>query len=164
MSIEYFILPMLMNHFNGIITNFNTGIYLLDCMIIIIMVIIIFTIDFTEIKRDVTKIWRNYIKHQSGNSIIITTDGDLLSSKFKSVMYYISKLKNPSVYCLKENTCYQWNDNMDSKIEKNSEYIIDQLKTFKLDDDIYGIIKSDRQEKTKYNDHIEYTDMNILRI
>jgi len=164
MSIEYFILPMLMNHFNGIITNFNTGIYLLDCMIIIIMVIIIFTIDFTEIKRDVTKIWRNYIKHQSGNSIIITTDGDLLSSKFKSVMYYISKLKNPSVYCLKENTYYQWNDNMDSKIEKNSEYIIDQLKTFKLDDDIYGIIKSDRQEKTKYNDHIEYTDMNVLRI
>ena len=54
---------------------------------------------------------------------------------------------------------------MEHDVEKNSEYTVEQIKTFKLDDEIYGNIKLDRVEKRRYtrSDTPEYVNYNILK-
>ena len=164
MTPEYFIIPMLMNQFTNIVHQFKTDIYILDCFIIITCIIIIFTIDFTQVKQDITRKIRNYMRHGTENSIIISCEGNKRSIKFRAIMFYISKLKDSSIYCLKENTDFTWGEEID--IEKNSEYMVDQIKTFKLDNDIYGYIKDEKKEKrrARYNEVPEYIEYNILRI
>ena len=57
MTPEYFIIPFIMTQVNNILKNLNTGIYLLDCLLLLFLVITIFVIDFKSIKGHV----RNYI-------------------------------------------------------------------------------------------------------
>jgi len=155
---------MLMNQFTNIVHHFKTDIYILDCFIIIFSIIIVFTIDFSQIKHEVTRKIRGYLKNKTDNTIVISCEGNKRSIKFRAIMFYISKLKDNSIYCLKENNDFVWDDCND--VEKNSEYMVDQIKTFKLDDNIYGTIKEERKEKKKarYSESPEYIEYNILKI
>ena len=166
MTFEYFLIPMLMNQFTNIIQHFKTDIYILDCFILISIIIIAITVDFSIIKYEITHKIKNYIKYKTDNTIIISCEGDKRSIKFRAIMWYISTLHHESIYCLKENTDYTWSGDEQHDVEKNSEYTVEQIKTFKLDDEIYGNIKLDRVEKRRYarSDTPEYVNYNILNI
>ena len=146
MTPEYFIIPFIMTQVNNIFKNLNTGIYLLDSLLLLFLIIFIFVIDFKSIKSHV----RNYIdnlynKQQLIPTIILVKTNNLQSTKFKSIMYFASNIVHSSIYCLEEYFITGWDRN-DNKIEKESGYIINQKKEFKLDDDIYGILNNMTEE------------------
>lgn len=163
MSPEYFLIPMLMNQFNNIVTNFTTNIYILDCIILSVIVSVIVTIDFSQVKHDITHKLRHYIKNRTETSIVMISDSSRSSTRIKAIMYYISKLKEKSIYCLREKTEFIWNEDNDTKNEQ-SEYIIDQTKEFKLDEDVYGIIKEEHKEVVRIGERREFDNYNLLRI
>jgi ATP-dependent Zn protease len=164
MSPEYFIIPMIMNQFTSIATNLNTGIYLLDTILILSLVLIVFTIDFSQVKQHTTNKLYTYLKNTNNNTIIISSDDKYRSIKFKSIMFYITTKIDPTIYRIKEYNEYKWNDSEDKDVEKSSEYIVDQIRTFILDKDIYGIIKEERVEHLSYNNNTEYKKMYVLTI
>jgi chaperone BCS1 len=61
-------------------------------------------------------------------------------------MHFLAK-QNESVYRIREDTEFDWDD-----LEKRSEYLVDQLKEFKLTDTIYGKIKNEEKDKVKNPD------------
>ena len=152
MTPEYFIIPFIMTQVNNIFKNLNTGIYLLDSLLLLFLIIFIFVIDFKSIKSHV----RNYIdnlynKQQLIPTIILVKTNNLQSTKFKSIMYFASNIVHYSIYCLEEYFITGWDRN-DNKIEKESGYIINQKKEFKLDDDIYGILNNMTEESITLDD------------
>ena len=152
MTPEYFIIPFIMTQVNNIFKNLNTGIYLLDSLLLLFLIIFIFVIDFKSIKSHV----RNYIdnlynKQQLIPTIILVKTNNLQSTKFKSIMYFASNIVHSSIYCLEEYFITGWDRN-DNKIEKESGYIINQKKEFKLDDDIYGILNNMTEESITLDD------------
>ena len=152
MTPEYFIIPFIITQVNNIFKNLNTGIYLLDSLLLLFLIIFIFVIDFKSIKGHV----RNYIdnlynKQQLIPTIILVKTNNLQSTKFKSIMYFASNIVNSSIYCLEEYFITGWDRN-DNKIEKESGYIINQKKEFKLDDDIYGILNNMTEESITIDD------------
>ena len=103
MTPEYFIIPFIMTQVNNIFKNLNTGIYLLDSLLLLFLIIFIFVIDFKSIKSHV----RNYIdnlynKQQLIPTIILVKTNNLQSTKFKSIMYFASNIVHYSIYCLEE--------------------------------------------------------------
>ena len=153
MTPEYFIIPFIMTQVNNILKNLNTGIYLLDCLLLLFLVITIFVIDFKSIKGHV----RNYIDNlynikQLVPTIILSKTNNLQSTKFKSIMYFASNLANSSIYSLEEYFITGWDRN-DNKTEKESGYIVNQKNEFKLDDDIYGILNNTTEESITVNEN-----------
>ena len=79
--------------------------------------------------------------------------------KFRAIMHYLAK-NNASVYKLKEDTDFNWDD-----IETRSEYLVDQYREFKLTEDIYGQIRNEHREKGRDLDqHRVLTEYNTLTI
>ena len=163
MTPEYFIIPLLMNQFTNIIHNFNTGIYILDAIIVLSFVLMIFLIDFSHVKRNTTNKLYSFF-NSTNNTIVISSNEKYRSIKFKSIMLYISNKIDPTIYSLKEHNDYTWNENDNGKIEKSSEYMIDQARIFILDKDIYGQIREDRIEKMTFNGATQYKNVYIFTI
>ena len=165
MSPEYFLIPMLMSQFNNIASNLTTSVYFIDCLLVLITIVIIFTIDISIVKDDITTKLRNRLKNRTENSIVmVTTEDSKTSIKMKSIMFYISKLKEKSIYCLREKTEFAWSPDDEGQNERTSEYIIDQTKNFKLDTDVYGIIKEEKKEKSRNGDRYDIDNYSLLRI
>ena len=162
MTPEYFIIPFLMNQINHI-GNLSTGIYLLDTLLVILTTILFFTIDFTDIKLCITKKLQ-LLSINKDISIILTSNKNFTSIKYSAIMYYISKLENPTIYRLRELVQSNWDDTYDNIIEKNSIYGIDQKTNFILDKDIYGSFSKKKDLKRENRDEREYEEYDMIKV
>lgn len=160
MTPEIFIIPLIMKQMNNI--DLATGIYILDIIIILLIILIMFTIDISRVQTIFTKKIVCYIKTNKNISIILTCDKKKCSIKYRAIMYYISQLNDSTIYCLKEKSDFTFD--YDEAIEKNSEYSIDQNTKFNLSIDIYGIFRIENKEKVKSQEVTEFKELHILTI
>ena len=164
MTPEYFIIPFLMNYVKDMGT-LTTGIYLLDILLITILGILLFTIDFKDMKHDITQKLRNNIFINKDVSIILTSNKKFTSLKYNSIMYYISNSEDRSIYCLCELVQTNWDYQSENTIEKHSIYSIDQKTNFILDKDVYGSFIKKKEIKRENSDNTtEYNEYNLLKI
>jgi SpoVK/Ycf46/Vps4 family AAA+-type ATPase len=165
MSPEYFLIPIVMSQTSNIIAQINTGIYLLDCLIILLLVLCGLMIDFSLLKHKLSLYIQNYCLKKHSNQIIMTRTNGSQSNKFRAVMYYISKLNDRSIYSLKEFSDYKWDDN-DNSVEKHSEYSIEQPTKFLLDskENIYGLLTTEHKESAREATKTIYIDYSIFTI
>ena len=155
MSPEYFIIPVIMGQAAGIIEAIKTGVMLLDCGILLFCLFLFYNTDVEYVKT----FYKHYWADANKSSIVISTEKKNRSVKFRAIMHYLAK-NNASVYKLKEDTDFNWDD-----IETRSEYLVDQYKEFKLTEDIYGQIRNEHREKGRDLDqHRVLTEYNTLTI
>jgi hypothetical protein len=141
MSPEYFVIPLIMNQATSIINTLKTGIIIFDFSILLIFLFMFYTADVNYIKKYYYS-WNENRK----NSIVICNEQRKRSIRFRAIMHFLAK-QNESVYRIREDTEFDWDD-----LEKRSEYLVDQLKEFKLTDTIYGKIKNEEKDKVKNPD------------
>ena len=138
MSPEYFVIPLIMNQATSIIETLKTGIIIFDFSILLIFIFMFYMTDLNYIKRYYYS-WNENRK----NSIVICNEQRSRSIRFRAIMHFLAK-QNESVYRIREDTEFDWDD-----LEKRSEYLVDQMKEFKLTDTIYGKIKNEEKEKVR---------------
>jgi len=138
MSPEYFVIPLIMNQATSIIETLKTGIIIFDFSILLILIFMFYMTDINYIKRYYYS-WNENRK----NSIVICNEQRSRSIRFRAIMHFLAK-QNDSVYRIREDTEFDWDD-----LEKRSEYLVDQMKDFKLTDTIYGKIKNEEKDKVK---------------
>ena len=148
MSPEYFVIPLIMGQASGIIEAMKTGIIFLDFSILLFFLFLFYTSDADYILK-YFKQWNEYKK----NTIVIKSELRMRSIRFRAIMHFLAKY-NETIYRLREDTDFDWDD-----MEKRSEYLVDQIKDFKLTDHIYGKIKNEEKEKSR---NIESNNMVIV--
>jgi ATP-dependent 26S proteasome regulatory subunit len=156
MSPEYFVIPLIMNQATSIIETLKTGIIIFDFSILLIFIFMFYMTDINYIKRYYYS-WNENRK----NSIVICNEQKARSIRFRAIMYFLAK-QNESVYRIREDTEFDWDD-----LEKRSEYLVDQMKDFKLTDTIHGKIKNEEKDKvrnpeTNNNLVVEYNTLIIF--
>ena len=154
MSPEYFIIPIIMGQASGVIEAIKTGIILFDCAMLMFFLFMFYIVDIDTVKHFYYK-WTDSKK----NSILFSTQIKYRSIRFRAIMHYLST-KNETIYCLREDAYYDWDDN-----EKRSEYLVNQLNQFKLADAIYGTIRNEKKEKNrdaKFTEMIEFNNLTIF--
>jgi ATP-dependent 26S proteasome regulatory subunit len=152
MSPEYFIIPLVMGQATSIINALKTGIVLFDISLLVFFIFLFYNTDM-----DVVKDWYKRWGDQNKKSIVISSEIKQRSIRFRAIMHYLSQ-PNDSIYRLKEDMEFDW----DAEEEKRSEYLVDQIKHFKLTDDISGSIKNLTKEKTRYAQHTDMVEYNTL--
>ena len=141
MSPEYFVIPLIMNQATSIIDTLKTGIIIFDFSILLIFIFMFYMSDINYIKKYYYS-WNENRK----NSIVICNEQRTRSIRFRAIMHFLAK-QNDTVYRIREDTEFDWDD-----LEKRSEYLVDQMKEFKLSDTIYGKIKNEEKDKVKNPD------------
>ena len=156
MSPEYFVIPLIMGQASGIIEAMKTGIIFLDFSILLFFLFLFYTSDSNYIFK--------YIKQWNENkksTIVIKSELRTRSIRFRAIMHFLAK-HNETIYRLREDTDFDWDD-----IEKRSEYLVDQIKEFKLTEHIHGKIKNEEKEKSRNIDSnnmvvVEYNTLIIF--
>jgi len=156
MSPEYFVIPLIMGQASGIIEAMKTGIIFLDFSILLFFLFLFYTSDSNYIFKYV-KQWNENKK----STIVIKTELRTRSIRFRAIMHFLAQ-NNETIYRLREDTDFDWDD-----IEKRSEYLVDQVKEFKLTEHIHGKIKNEEKEKSRNIDNsnmvlIEYNTLFIF--
>lgn len=154
MSPEYFIIPIIMGQASSIIESLKTGILFFDIAFLGFLVFLFYNTD-REYLLDIYRRWSEHNK----KSIVICTEVNARSMKFKSIMFYLTQ-KNATVYRLKEDMEY---DRCEDK-EKSSGYLVEQRKEFKLAEGIMGFIKNASKEKHRGAQYTEIVDFNTLTV
>jgi len=156
MSPDYFIVPIIMGQASSIINALKTGIIIFDFFMLIFFLFLFYNTDTAYLKKMYTQ-WTSAEK----NSIVICSELKTRSIKFRAIMHYLAKT-NETISRLREDTEFDWDN-----IEKRSGYLVDQLKTFKLTDDIQGKIRNEDKEKMKNGDNnkttfVEYNTLTVF--
>ena len=156
MSPDYFIVPIIMGQASSIINALKTGIIIFDFFMLIFFLFLFYNTDTAYLKKMYTQ-WTSADK----NSIVICSELKTRSIKFRAIMHYLAKT-NESISRLREDTEFDWDN-----IEKRSGYLVDQLKTFKLTDDIQGKIRNEDKEKIKNGENnkttiVEYNTLTVF--
>jgi len=153
MSPEYFVIPLIINQATSIIETLKTGIIIFDFSILLIFLFMFYTVDINYI----TKYYFSLTENRK-NSIVICNEQRTRSIRFRAIMHFLAK-QNETVYRIREDTEFDWDD-----LEKRSEYLVDQMKEFKLTDTIYGKIKNEEKEKPRNpeSNHIIAIEYNTL--
>ena len=138
MSPDYFVIPLIMNQATSIINTMKTGIIVFDFVVLLFFLFMFYTADINYIRRYYI-LWNDNKK----SSIVISTNNEHRTIRFRSIMFYITS-KNNNIYRIREDAEFDWED-----VEKRSQYLIDQLKDFKLDEHIYGKIRREEKEKNR---------------
>lgn len=154
MSPEYFIIPIIMGQASSIIESIKTGVIFFDMALLGFLVFLFYNTD-KEYMKDLYKRWSEHNK----KSIVISTEVNARSIKFKAVMFYLTQ-KNVTVYRLKEDTEMDW----DNDKEKSSGYLVEQRKEFQLTKDIRGHMVSGMKEKHRGAQYTELVDFNTLMV
>ena len=154
MSPEYFIIPIIMGQASSIIEALKTGFLFFDMALLGFLVFLFYNTD-KEYIRDVYKRWSENNK----KSIVISTEVNARSIKFKAIMFYLTK-KNDTVYRLKEDAEIDWENDKETR----SGYLVEQRKEFKLTEDIRGHIVSGMKEKHRGAQYTELIDFNTLMV
>ena len=156
MSPEYFVIPLIMGQASGIIEAMKTGIIFLDFSILLFFLFLFYTSDANYIFKYITQ-WNENKK----NTIVIKSELRTRSIRFRAIMYFLAK-HNETIYRLREDADFDWDD-----MEKRSEYLVDQVKEFKLTEHIHGKIKNEEKEKSRNIDSnnmvvVEYNTLIIF--
>ena len=154
MSPEYFIIPIIMGQASSIIEALKTGFLFFDMALLGFLVFLFYNTDKEYIK-DLYKRWSEHNK----KSIVISTEVNARSIKFKAIMFYLTK-KNDTVYRLKEDAEIDWENDKETR----SGYLVEQRKEFKLTEDIRGHIVSGMKEKHRGAQYTELIDFNTLMV
>ena len=154
MTPDYFIIPIIMGQASSIIEALKTGIIFFDMALLGFLIFLFYNTD----KDYVKDIYRRWSEHKK-KSIVISTEVNNRSIKFKAIMYYLTQ-KNETVYRLKEDTEMDW----DNDKETRSGYLVEQRKEFKLTEDIRGHIVSGMKEKHRNAQFTELVDFNTLMV
>ena len=154
MSPDFFIIPIIMGQASSIIEALKTGIIFVDMAFLGLFIFLFYNTDKDYIKD----IYRRWSEHNK-KSIVISTEVNARSVKFKAIMFYLTQ-KNETVYRLKEDTEIDW----DNDKETRSGYLVEQRKEFKLTEDIRGNIISGMKEKHRNAQHTELVDFNTLMV
>jgi hypothetical protein len=152
MSPDFFIIPIIMGQASSIIEALKTGIIFVDMAFLGFFIFLFYNTD----KDYVKDIYRRWSEHNK-KSIVISTEVNNRSIKFKAIMFYLTQ-KNETVYRLKEDAEIDW----DTDKETRSGYLVEQRKEFKLTEDIRGHIISGMKEKHRNAQHTELVDFNTL--
>ena len=152
MTPDYFIIPIIMGQASSIIEALKTGIIFFDMALLGFLIFLFYNTD-KDFMKDVYRRWSEHNK----KSIIISTEVNNRSIKFKAIMFYLTK-KNETVYRLKEDAEIDW----ESDKEIRSGYLVEQRKEFKLTEDIRGHIISGMKEKHRSAQYTELIDFNTL--
>lgn len=156
MSPDYFVIPLIMNQATSIINTMKTGVIIFDFAVLLFFLFMFYTADINYIRRYYI-LWNDNKK----SSIVISTNNENRTIRFRAIMHYITT-KNNNIYRIREDAEFDWED-----VEKRSQYLIDQLKDFKLDENIYGKIRREEREKNRNPDTnniitIEYDTITIF--
>ena len=154
MSPDYFIIPIIMGQASSIIEALKTGIIFIDMALLGFLIFLFYNTD-KDYMKDIYKRWSEHNK----KSIIISTEVNNRSIKFKAIMFYLTK-KNETVYRLKEDAEMDWENDK----ELRSGYLVEQRKEFKLTEDIRGHIISGMKEKHRGAQYTELVDFNTLMV
>jgi ATP-dependent 26S proteasome regulatory subunit len=152
MSPEYFIIPIIMGQASNIIESLKTGILFFDMTFLALLIFLFYNTD-SEYVKDIYRRWREHSK----KSIVISTEVNARSIKFKAIMFYLTR-KNETVYRLKEDAEIDWENDKETR----SGYLVEQRKEFKLTEDIKGHITSGMKEKHRGAQYTEIVDFNTL--
>jgi ATP-dependent 26S proteasome regulatory subunit len=152
MSPDFFIIPIIMGQASSIIEALKTGIIFVDMAFLALFIFLFYNTD----KDYVKDIYRRWSEHNK-KSIVISTEVNNRSIKFKAIMFYLTQ-KNETVYRLKEDAEIDW----ETDKETRSGYLVEQRKEFKLTEDIRGHIISGMKEKHRNAQHTELVDFNTL--
>lgn len=152
MTPDYFIIPIIMGQASSIIEALKTGIIFFDMALLGFLIFLFYNTD-KDYMKDVYRRWSEHNK----KSIIISTEVNNRSIKFKAIMFYLTK-KNETVYRLKEDAEMDWENDK----EIRSGYLVEQRKEFKLTEDIRGHIISGMKEKHRGAQYTELVDFNTL--
>src|SRR6056300_1592676 len=155
MSPEYLILPIIMKQVTGVFELIKTDNVLIDCFLIFIFIILAYNTKKEQLN---IKSFLKYWNEGKVNSITISTELNHRTIKFRAIMHYLGK-QNNSIFGLKEDTEFDWDDN-----EKQTAYMVDQYKEFKLTDNISGKIRNDQKEKQRNGQYTEIVEYNTLKI
>jgi hypothetical protein len=154
MSPDYFIIPIIMGQASSIIEALKTGIIFFDMALLGFLIFLFYNTD-KDYMKDIYRRWSEHNK----KSIVISTEVNARSIKFKAIMFYLTK-KNETVYRLKEDAEMDWENDK----EIRSGYLVEQRKEFKLTEDISGHIISGMKEKHRGAQYTELVDFNILMV
>lgn len=156
MSPDYFVIPLIMNQATSIINTMKTGIIVFDFVVLLFFLFMFYTADINYIRRYYI-LWNDNKK----SSIVISTNNEHRTIRFRAIMFYITS-KNNNIYRIREDAEFDWED-----VEKRSQYLIDQLKDFKLDEHIYGKIRREEKEKNRNSETnnvvtVEYDTLTVF--
>ena len=154
MSPDYFIVPIIMGQASSIIESLKTGIIFFDMVFLCFFLLLFYNTD-KEYLNELSRRWSDHNK----KSIVISTELNARSIKFKSIMFFLAK-KNDTVYRLKEDLEIDW----DTGSEKYNGYLVEQRKEFKLTDQIRGRIINGTKEKHRGAQYTEIVDFNTLMV
>jgi hypothetical protein len=154
MSPDFFIIPIIMGQASSIIEALKTGILFVDMAFLGLFIFLFYNAD----KDYVKDLYRRWSEHNK-KSIVISTEVNNRSIKFKAIMFYLTQ-KNETVYRLKEDAEIDW----ETDKEKRSGYLVEQRKEFKLTEDIRGHIISGMKEKHRGAQYTELIDFNTLMV
>ncbi len=157
-----FIYPLVINGMSKL--NVSTGILILDCFLLVVLILAMFTVDIDSIKYNVTAYLCRYFTENTHKSIVLTSDEKSSSLKIRAIMYHITLLDDRTIYCLKEKIDTKWAYHDETQIEVKSEYSIDQTRPFTLDRDIHGVLKIIDKKKSQEKDKTEFTECSRLTI
>ena len=149
-----------MGQVSHIITALKTGYVILDCCIFGLLYLLYKNVNFRDMKR---RFYTLVSKQSNKQTVVLMSYEERRSIKFRAIMHYLAQ-QNKSIYKIREVTDTIWDHDCENKIEKNSEYLVDQSKEFALTSSIFGIITSNSKEKMRSLAGMEYIDYNILKI
>lgn len=157
---DYVIFPLIMGQVSHIITALKTGYVILDCCIFGLLYLLYNNVNIRDLKR---RFYTLFSKKNNKQTVVLISYEERRSIKFRAIMHYIA-LQNKTIYKIREVTDTAWDPDGEGKIEKNSEYLVDQSKEFALTPSIFGIITTNSKEKMRGLAGMEYIDYNILKI
>lgn len=157
---DYVIFPLIMGQVSHIITALKTGYVILDCCIFGLLYLLYKNVSPRDLKR---RFYTLFSKKNNKQTVVLMSYEERRSIKFRAIMHYLAE-QNKSIYKIREVTDTIWDPDSDGKIEKNSEYLVDQSKEFNLTPTIFGMITTNSKEKMRGLAGMEYIDYNILKI
>jgi len=157
---EYVIYPLIMGQVSHIINALKTGYIIMDFCIFGILYLLYQNVNPRDLKR---RFYTIFGKKSNKQTVVLMSYEERRSIKFRAIMHYISQ-QNKSIYKIREVTDTVWDPDSEGKIEKNSEYLVDQSKEFALTPLIFGLITTNSKEKMRGLAGMEYIDYNILKI
>ena len=160
MNPDYFIIPLIMGQVSHIITALKTGYVILDCCLFGLLYLLYKNVDIRTLTR---RFYALFKKNQNKQTVVLMSYEEKRSLKFRAIMHYLAK-QNKTIYKIREINDRIWDEDEGQKIEKNSEYLVDQSKEFVLTQEIFGLITINSKQKMRGLAGTEYIDYNILKI
>lgn len=157
---DYLIITLIMGQVSNIITDLKTGYVIMDCCIFGLLYILYKNVSLRDMK---SRFYTLFSKKNNKQTVVLISYEEKRSVKFRAIMHYLAQ-QNKSIYKIREVTDTIWDSDIEDKIEKNSEYMVDQSKEFMLTPAIFGMITTNSKEKMRGFGTTEYIDYNILKI